>query len=149
MDDVLVRPRRVSGVRVRSSLAGWRSPLPGEHIPVEATGVRLPGANGGENESTFIIIARDATARHAAEDRERRLAQQLYRSQKTESLGRLAGGVAHDFNNLLTVIYGHASVARRLIGRDHPGCPTWTKWKAPPAALARSLANCCCTPDAR
>ncbi len=119
--------------RVRFAINGLKSSAPNslpvefrirtqgdDHLTVEATSVHLPGTSEGDEAATCIIIARDVTARNAAEDRERRLAQQLFRSQKTESLGRLASGVAHDFNNLLTVVFGHSSVARRLIGRDHP-----------------------------
>ena len=42
------------------------------------------------------------------------------RSEKNESIGRLAGGVAHEFNNLLTVVTGYTHVLLNACGSDDP-----------------------------
>jgi two-component system cell cycle sensor histidine kinase/response regulator CckA len=50
-----------------------------------------------------LAVLRDVTER-------KQLEADLWRAQKLESVGRLAGGVAHDFNNLLTAIRGYAQL---------------------------------------
>ena len=48
------------------------------------------------------------------------LQEQLYQSQKIESLGRIAGGVAHDFNNQLGAVTLLCSMIQNKLPDDHP-----------------------------
>ena len=48
----------------------------------------------------------------------KRLEEELFRSQKLESVGILAGGIAHDFNNVLTTIIGNISMAKMQVSPD-------------------------------
>lgn len=44
--------------------------------------------------------------------------QQLFQSQKLESIGQLTGGVAHDFNNLLAAVIGNLDLLKRRVPED-------------------------------
>jgi PAS domain S-box-containing protein len=96
-----------------------RTHFSGEYALVHPDGSAYPGelsvtvlTHAGEP-TGFIATARDLTER-------KRLQEQLRRSQRLESIGRLAGGIAHDFNNLLTVINGYSEL---LIDSLNPSDP--------------------------
>jgi PAS domain S-box-containing protein len=82
-----------------------------------------------------IVVCRDITARRVAEEERARLESQLLRSQRLDSVGRLAGGVAHDFNNMLGIILVYADLAR--MGME-PHLPAYTYLREISDAARRS-----------
>lgn len=58
-----------------------------------------------------IEVVRDITNR-------KRMAEEVLKAQKLESIGLLAGGIAHDFNNLLAAVLGNISLAKTYAGTD-------------------------------
>lgn len=64
-------------------------------------------------EFVFTAFLRDVSERIRAE-------MMLRETQKTESLGLLAGGVAHDFNNLLAAMLAQASLAMTKMAESEP-----------------------------
>lgn len=57
-------------------------------------------------------LKKEIREREETEENNRVLQQQLFHSQKMESLGTLAGGIAHDFNNILATILGYAELIK-------------------------------------
>jgi two-component system cell cycle sensor histidine kinase/response regulator CckA len=85
--------------------------------PTATIEANLVRKDGGVRRIRFrinpITVAGDVVGAVGAADditEARQLEEQVIRSQKIESLGRLAGGVAHDFSNLMTVIIGHVEL---------------------------------------
>jgi PAS domain S-box-containing protein len=60
----------------------------------------------------------NALARKRAEDDIGKMAVELERVERIESIGILAGGIAHDFNNILAAIWGNLSLARTTLAVD-------------------------------
>jgi PAS domain S-box-containing protein len=67
----------------------------------ETIGSRLTDPKG--NTLGILILIRDVTEK-------RKLETIINRTQKIESIGRIAGSIAHDFNNILTVISGYSDL---------------------------------------
>lgn len=80
----------------------------GSKIPVSLSGAVLKTSRG--KPKGLILIGRDISRRKQEEEEKKTIEQQLFRVQKIDSIGRLAGGVAHDMNNLLSIIVGAAAV---------------------------------------
>jgi PAS domain S-box-containing protein len=70
--------------------------------------------------SLIYGAARDITERKLEMEEHERLKEQLFQSQKMETVGLLAGGVAHDFNNLLTPILGYSELLLLNIPENDP-----------------------------
>ncbi len=62
----------------------------------------------------------DITDRVRAEQEKQALNEQLFQSQKMESLGTLVGGIAHDFNNMLQIIFGYSQIILEDQKKDDP-----------------------------
>jgi two-component system cell cycle sensor histidine kinase/response regulator CckA len=111
--------RRVANLLDNISLlskSGRRIPVEDSMAPVETRAGCVSGA---------VLVFRDASKRKQQDAALRESELLRSRSQRMETVGRLAAGVAHDFNNLLTVINGYSAM---LLAETSPGDPRrdWT-----------------------
>jgi len=69
----------------------------------------------------FADIIASIIERHKVESERDSFREQLFFSQKMESIGQMAGGMAHDFNNQLAIIMGNAQLALEDLKESDPG----------------------------
>jgi PAS domain S-box-containing protein len=70
------------------------------------------------NKITFVV--HDITKLKRAEEEKKQLEKQLYKAQKMEAIGTLAGGVAHDLNNILSGILSYPELLLMDLPQDSP-----------------------------
>ena len=74
---------------------------------------------GGEPYN-IVMVLRDITDRVEMEQERKELQERLYRAEKMEALGALAGGVAHDLNNILSGIVSYPDLLLMQLPKDSP-----------------------------
>jgi signal transduction histidine kinase len=67
-----------------------------------------------------LIVRRMREQVHSMKTEKTHLEEQLYRAQKTESLGLMAGGIAHDFNNLIAGMMCQTDLAMEKLAEEDP-----------------------------
>ncbi len=66
-------------------------------------------------------VQSDAQQQRLSFERQETIQSQLMQSQKSEALGRLAGGIAHDINNSLAAVTGWVRLTMEDLEEKHPG----------------------------
>jgi len=90
-------------------------------VPVRYTVSPATLPDGSVPGAWLVIV--DQTESLRMESEKRRLENQLYRSQRLESLGTLSSGIAHDFNNILSYMLVYADLATTDAGPGSPAQP--------------------------
>lgn len=80
----------------------------------------IPLVGSGPEPSHCLVVGSDISQQKRDEEARSWLQDQLFRSQKLETIGVLASGVAHDFNNILTGIVGSTELIKMTLPQPHP-----------------------------
>ena len=97
----------------------WKTGKPEDHPPMQYKDDRI--SSWRKNylhrlpKGEIVFIYEDVTAQKQAIENQERLQRQLSYAQKTESLGRAAGGVDHSFRDILQAIMGNS----QFLGKDY------------------------------
>ena len=133
------RERLVAGLRQTGEVIGFEAKFRSKD------GRELPGLMSArlieiDGELCNLAVSRDISGWLEAQDKQRKLEEQILQTQKLESLGILAGGIAHDFNNILMAVIGHCELAQRRLSSASPALDNLRQIKLA-AGRAADLAN--------
>jgi len=101
--------KRIKGKNVPDTYTFRGINKKGETVIIENTAMLIEW----EGKPATLNFLRDVT-------QQKKLEEQLFQSQKLETIGTLAGGIAHNFNNLLMGILGNTSLMLMKVDALHP-----------------------------
>jgi PAS domain S-box-containing protein len=99
-------------------LENWNLTKDGRRVCLLTSGVPMLDETG--TLLGYRGLDKDITDRKRAQERQRKLQQQLEHARRMESLGVLAGGVAHDLNNMLGPLVAYPDLILRKLAADSP-----------------------------
>ncbi|OUS14149.1 hypothetical protein A9Q89_01395 [Gammaproteobacteria bacterium 53_120_T64] len=91
----------------------WVTNKKGDQLPVRLSIAVSPQV--GTDKQLFVATVHDLT-------REKKIEEQLRRSQKMDALGKLTGGIAHDYNNMLGIVLGYAELLQGSLAEQPKLC---------------------------
>jgi PAS domain S-box-containing protein len=73
-----------------------------------------------EGQPCMVAVVTEISELKQAEEKQKKLQEELQQYQKMELIGQLAGGIAHDFNNALAAILGNTELALKKLTPSSP-----------------------------